>query len=490
MTLSIARIISVTVSLSRLAAQTRNFGVGLIIGSTGVINLSERLRLYNAIDDVATDFGTSAPEYQAAALYFNQSPQPDTLYIGEWAKTAVAGRLIGAPLTLAEQAIANFTAITAGAMTVTIDGTAVPLTAVNLSAAANLNAVAGIISTALTTHGTCTWNPNIAGFTIVSSTTGATSTVAAVPDTPLAALLNLRAVDGPTAVAGAAAETPVAALAALADKSSAWYASIFADSTLTPAQHVANAQFIEGSSLARMYGVTTMDPQELVTGQTTSIGYQLAQLGYDRTFSQYSSTNPYAVVSMFGRAATVDFTGSNTTITLKFKNEPGIVAENLSASQAAALENNGGNNVNVFAAYENGTSILEQGTMASGAFFDEIHGLAWLQNATQTAVLNALLTNPKIPQTNAGMTTLITVVNQQLSQGVTNGLIAPGVWTLQGFGSLNEGDTLTSGYYTYAPDIASQSQADREARKAVPMQSAIKLAGAIHSATLNINVNR
>lgn len=487
MSLSVTRIVDVTVNLAPVAAQERDFGTLLIIGSSGVIPMNQRIRAYNDIDSVATDFGTSAPEYAAAVLYFAQQPQPDTLYIGQWAKTATAGRLIGAPLTVAEQAIANFNAITAGAMTVTIDGVATPLSGINLSAAANLNAVAGIISSALTTHGTANWNPNTASFTIVSSTTGITSTVAAVPDTPLAALLNFRAVDGPTSVAGFALETPMAGLTALANASGAWYAATFADASLTPAQHVANAQFIEASGIARMYGVTSQDAQELVTGQTTSVGYLLAQGNFDRTFWQYSSTNPYAVVSMFGRAATVNFDGSNTTITLKFKNEPGIVAEVLSASQADAIEANNGN---VFVAYQNGTSILEQGTMASGAYFDDIHGLAWLQNDIQTGVFNALVSNPKIPQTNAGVNVLVTTVNQSCSRGVTNGLIAPGVWTLTGFGNLNQGDTLSSGYYAYAPDIATQSQADREARKSPPIQVAVKLAGAIHSVAINVNVNR
>lgn len=487
MSLSVSRIVNVTVNLSPLAAQERDFGASLIIGSSGIIPMTERIRLYNDIESVAADFGTSAPEYAAAALHFNQTPQPSELYIGQWAKTATAGALIGAPLTVAEQAIANFQAITSGAVNLNIDGVAANITAVNLSGAANLNAVAALLTTAWTTKGTVTWNPTTASFTLKSNTTGTSSTVTVASDTPLGALLNFRASDGPTVVPGFAAETPLVALTALADKSGAWYSANFADASLTPSQHVANAGFIEASGISRMYGVTSQDAQELVPGQTTSVGYQLAQLGYERTYWQYSSTNPYAAVSMFARASTVNFDGSNTTITLKFKNEPGIVPENLSATQANAIEANNGN---VFVAYNNDTSILEQGTMASGAYFDEIHGLAWLQNAIQTAVYNVLVSNPKVPQTDAGVNQLVTAVNAQCAQGVTNGLIAPGVWTLTGFGGLNQGDTLSSGYYTYAPPIATQSQADREARKAPPIQCAVKLAGAIHSVTINVNVNR
>lgn len=68
--------------------------------------------------------------------------------------------------------------------------------------------------------------------------------------------------------------------------------------------------------------------------------------------------------------------------------------------------------------------------------------------------------------------------------------MAPGVWNADGFGNLNRGDTLSSGYYLYAPPVATQSQADREARKAPVIQGAFKLAGAIHSVDVIANFNR
>ena len=48
---------------------------------------------------------------------------------------------------------------------------------------------------------------------------------------------------------------------------------------------------------------------------------------------------------------------------------------------------------------------------------------------------------------------------------------------------------LTKGYYVYAQSVNTQMQADREARKAPVIQCAIKLAGAIHSTEILINVN-
>ncbi|EOV4147137.1 DUF3383 family protein, partial [Yersinia enterocolitica] len=75
-----------------------------------------------------------------------------------------------------------------------------------------------------------------------------------------------------------------------------------------------------------------------------------------RTLVQYSSASPYAAASIFGRAFTVNFNGNNTTITLKFKQQPGITAESLEQSQANALK---AKNCNVFVNYDNDTAIIQ-----------------------------------------------------------------------------------------------------------------------------------
>jgi hypothetical protein len=122
----------------------------------------------------------------------------------------------------------------------------------------------------------------------------------------------------------------------------------------------------------------------------------------------------------------VNFTGSNTTITLKFKQEPGITYETLTLAQANAIDAINGN---VFVYYQNDTAIIQQGVMANGDFFDERHGLDWLQNYVQTNLYNLLYTSTtKIPQTDAGVTRLLTNVEQSMDQAVTNGLVAAGVW--------------------------------------------------------------
>lgn len=377
--LPVSNVVNVDVIMSPVAATGRNFGALLILGTSTVIPVTERIRQYSAIEDIGDDFGVDSPEYEAATIFFSQSPKPTLVYIGRWAKTLAEGEA-GAVETL--------------------------LQAVNASL-----------------------------------------------------------------------------------QYTNWYGLAIADSAdLVEADVISVAAAIETSSLSRILAVTTDDVNVLVAGNTDNIGYKLKAAGYGRTFWQYSSSSKYAAISAFGRAFTVNFTGNNTTITLKFKTEPGVTYETLTTTQAAAIDSINGN---VYVYYANDTAIIQQGVMANGDFFDERHGLDWLQNYVQTNLYNLLYTSAtKIPQTDAGVTRLMTNVEASLDQAVNNGLVAPGVWNGGPIGQIQSGDTLTKGYYVYADAVSSQAQSDREARKSPVIQAAIKLAGAIHYGDVQINVVR
>ncbi|WP_380183577.1 DUF3383 family protein [Kalamiella sp. sgz302252] len=379
--LPLSGIVNVDVIMSPAATTGRNFGSMLIMGDATVIPLTERLRLYSSAADIGADFGLDSAEYQAAAVWFAQSPQPQQLYIGRWAKTLATGEE-GKTETLAE--------------------------AVN---------------------------------------------------------------------------------AAL--EYASWYGlavATTADDVLNDDEIIAAAAAIESAGQSRVFAVTTGDDAVLDATSTTDLAARLKAAGYARTFVQYSTHSRFAAISAFARAFTVDFNGSNTTLTLKFKTEPGVTYETLSASQAAALESK---RANVYVLFANDSAILQQGVMTNGDFFDERHGLDWLQNYVQTNLYNLLYTSAsKIPQTEAGITRLMTNVEASMDQAVTNGLVAPGIWNGSDIGQLGAGDTLTKGYYVYAQPLALQSQADREARKAPVIQVACKLAGAVHYADVQINVVR
>src|SRR5450631_1065412 len=121
--LSVSRLVSVSVVLAPIAPALRSFGALLIVGDSSVIGPTERLRPYTGIEAIATDFGTSAPEYLAAQLYFGQSPKPEQLFIGRWFQAATSAFVKGGILSTAQQVLSLWTVVTAGAFKITIDGT-------------------------------------------------------------------------------------------------------------------------------------------------------------------------------------------------------------------------------------------------------------------------------------------------------------------------------------------------------------------------------
>ncbi len=159
-----------------------------------------------------------------------------------------------------------------------------------------------------------------------------------------------------------------------------WYGLIVADEVISGSDVldaddvVSVAAIIEAATPSRIFGVTSGDAGIISTTVTTDVASRLKSGRYGRTFLQYSISSPYAAASAFGRAFTVNFNASNTTITLKFKQEPTVTYETLNIAQASAVD---AKNANVFVYYANDTAILQQGVMANGDFFDERHGLDW-----------------------------------------------------------------------------------------------------------------
>lgn len=490
--LPVTRLVNVSVNLAPTLAQFPNFNTCLLLTTDPIIDVVTRMANFGDIDAVAATFGTNSVAYAAALPWFSQRPQPTSLLIGRWAAAGSSGQLFGGTLTAAQQLIATWAAINGGSFKVTVNGLLETLTGLNFTGVVNLNGVAGVISLALT-NSVCVWDAVNQRFVITSTTTGVNSTISfAVPagtGTDISGMLVMTntAGNGAYVANGVAPETALAAATIFTNLfSSQWYGLVVpeADSAST----LAVAAYVEAANPPHYFGKNTQEAGALVASSTADIAYQLAQLDYNHSATQYSSSSAYAIMSFLSRILTTNWSANNTTITLDFKQEPGIVPENLTSTQADALA---GKNCNVFAAYNNNTAIIQNGTSVSGDFTDTVIGCDWLAAQIQTNCFNALYgSTTKLPQTDAGNHVLATAIEAACQAGVNNGLIAPGQWNAGGFGQLKQGDFLSKGFYVYAPPITSQAQSDREARKSVPFQVAVKLAGAIQTVDVIVNVNR
>jgi len=495
--LSASDVVNVTVTLTPIAIPLRNFGALVIVGSTeGVIDVTQRLRPYATINDVAADFGTTAPEYLAANLFFEQSPQPAFCYIGRWAQSATHAWLHGAVLPPSSQVMSFWNPVTTGSMAITIDGVIRNLSGLNFASAVNMNGVASIIQAALPVGCTCTWSQSYQRFDVRGSATGTAATISYASATGSGTDISTRtglsqAAQASVPVNGIPTETPLACVQTLTSMSNDWYGIMFAPANTTDIsdsnyQDVAN--FIEACNPSRFFGITTQSPAVVDATQSGDLASVLQGLQFQHTAIQYSTSSPYAIASLFGRAFTVDFTANNSTLTLKFKTEPGITAEYLNENQARALRSK---NCNSFVWYNNSIAIVQEGVMCGGYFIDERHGVDWLQSNISNSLWNILYLAPtKIPQTDDGVHVLRTGVESAIADGVNNGLVAPGVWQAPGFGQLQQGAYLSKGFYTYVPSVNVQPEAIRAQRIAPTIQAAVKFAGAVHFANCIVSVNR
>jgi hypothetical protein len=489
--LPISGVVNVGVVLSSSGAQAQNTTTLLALTPSVLLDLVTRIASFPTLAAVGTFFGTEGPEFSVAQLWFAQSPQPTSIEFGRWAQTAAAGLLVGAPLTPTEELIANFSGIADGGFSVSIDGAGVVhVGTIVLTGVQNLNAVATAINAELV-GATCSWNG--INFVFTSATTGANSAVSfltapAAGPTDISGLLGCtQATQGSYLSHGQIAETALAAVTLFDNQyGEQWYALTLP--TGVDADNLAVGPFVEGTTNKHFLWVTSQDANCLLPTSTTDIAFKLAALNLTHTAVQYSSTNPYAIVSAAARILTVDYTANASAITLNLKQEPLVAAENLSQTQYNALI---AKNCNVFVVRGRGTTVFQPGTTCStNQFIDTIIGVDNLAIDVQLAIFDELDTTPtKVAQTDAGMHQLITAVEAVLIQYVSDGLVAPGTWTQAGFGALNEGDFMEKGYYLFAPPVSTQLPAPRAARIAVPIQIAVKLAGAIQQVSATIFVN-
>lgn len=189
------------------------------------------------------------------------------------------------------------------------------------------------------------------------------------------------------------------------------------------------------------------------------------------------------------RALSVDFTGSNTAITMNLKQlstidpDDGVTQTIYNNCQTAGVD--------VYISYAGVSSVASNG---ANKYFDEVHSLLWFVSQLKVNGFNALAqVSNKIPQTEPGMSLLKSAYRQVCEQAKNNGYIAPGSWTsAEWFG--NQADFINNvqerGYYIFSAPVSKQSSSDRANRKAPLVQIAIKEAGAIHSSNVLVIVNQ
>lgn len=279
-------------------------------------------------------------------------------------------------------------------------------------------------------------------------------------------------------------ETVVEAVTACRNSNTEWYGVHVCDITKT--EIIELAKYIDSASPESYLFYTTSD-SDVITNSEDNIFSALKKNGVHRALGQYSTKTANAAVGIMGVAMGRNTSTAGSAYTLAHKTIVGIEAEPIKSTELTIIKNNNGNvYVNRGSVY----NLFEMGVSSDGTNFDEILNLDMLSNNIQTAVVSALARSAKIPQTDPGMDNLLNTITEPLEKAREIGFIAPGVWNTESILTVEKGDTLPRGYVIIADSVDSQSQADREARKAPPVYILIKCAGAIQYVAVKLYVNR
>lgn len=202
-------------------------------------------------------------------------------------------------------------------------------------------------------------------------------------------------------------------------------------------------------------------------------------------------TNPAQNARIFAaaylsKAMSVNYSGSNTTMTMNLKDLAGIEADtNISETIYNQCATAG---ADCFPSIEGLPKVISNAQ--GGMFFDQILNRIWFVNTIQREVFNTLATTrTKIPQTDAGLEIIVKTIRKVCNQAVTNGFIGAGTWnSADTFGNYDDffRNIEEFGFYIYHLPVSSQLQSERQQRKAPGFQIAAKESGAVHSANILI----
>jgi len=274
--------------------------------------------------------------------------------------------------------------------------------------------------------------------------------------------------------------------AAISASSTASFYGVFAygleeTDTLTLAKYIETL----ATPLVLFCGVSaeSVTPAEAVA---SGLLVSLYENALERTISLYGA-DEYAPAALMGAAMGLSEAQADSSFALCYKALPGTEAVSLTEAEITALT---GINSNVYVLRGTNHLMVQQGATASGLRFDTMLYLDRIASELRSAAV-ALIADATVPlpQTDDTSAVFINRFSAILSEYTRRGILATGLWRRADVGSVSYGDVIENGYLMWADSYDDQSDADRAARKAMPINVALCLAGAVETLVIRVNVS-
>ena len=222
------------------------------------------------------------------------------------------------------------------------------------------------------------------------------------------------------------------------------------------------------------------------------IASALTKLGYRHACTASHASDAYSGIYLAKHFARVNYNAQRSTITGEFKKSSGLAAEELTASEYAAMEQAAKKCLFY-------TAIDLQGSVDAGRWkntythssygewIDDVVNLDAFVNALTVGMYNLIANQTtKLPQTTVGQAMVIGAARAVCEQYISNGFLGERNYTDPD----DAQEKYTRGYeiLTKPEDILSLTDSERNNRLCAPLRVRIFRAGAIHAVDIDVDV--
>ena len=252
------------------------------------------------------------------------------------------------------------------------------------------------------------------------------------------------------------------ALNAVMEYNNDWYGLILASRDKTDVE--AAMEWTETAKM-KVFVTASADTQLISVTDTDSIAKYAFENSLLKTQVRYSAkaATEYPDAAMLGKILPLD-PGS---YTAAFKTLAGVSTDLLTTDQRTAAF---AKNVDVYE-YVGGVNITRNGKVSGGEYLDVMIFIDWLDARCTEAVYQILVSNAKVPYTDAGIASVENALTQPLKAGQNAGGISPTAY--------NDAKVQIGGFYITVPRLQDVPLTDKTSRTLNNVKFVAFLAGAI-----------
>lgn len=379
---------------------------------------------YVSAQQVGEHYGLTSEEYKFATIYFNgfdrATTRPEALFITKYNSADTSAILYGG--SVASLSIEDLKAVTAGTLSITVDGVVKQSTPINLSTANSFSDAAALISTALDVQ--VSYSPEIKSFAAVSSTTGATSTISYAEGT-VAELLNLTFAKGAVVDNDTVADTIDSAMARMTNYDANFATITYKGASFTDDKLKELAKWVTQQN--NRYHLITWGLDPLALTPNSSVAFGAWAKEYTSGVTPIYGTFDKAAF-FCGVNASINYGETNGRTTTAFRSQAGLIPEVLDEGMANALVSNGYSFYGAWATAKNRFLMAGNGAVTGDfAWIDNYMFQVFLNSQFQLAFVEALQNYKSIPYNSDGQAIIRAVAQDPIDAGINFGGIRSGV---------------------------------------------------------------